>query len=278
MQDEVQFSGVRIRSANVVEPPRGWLLPRRVLDDNELVYIKSGRGVFEIGRQRFAARAGKLFLLKAGVPHLLQAEPGESLTHWYIHFDLLDEHGRCVSLESSPLPEVISVPRRPAFEKLLLRCIHCTLNRHLDHGARMIASFFELWQEVSRLSALTEPLPQEPPDELGKMRYTEQVMSAVRYMMDHRNENPSMDEVAAHACLSPSHFQKIFKRITGSPPHTYLIGLKMERAKFLMLSEDYTLSEISDQIGFSSLPAFSRAFKIYEGMPPSVYCNRIRKR
>ncbi len=71
----------------------------------------------------------------------------------------------------------------------------------------------------------------------------------------------SLSTLAGELGLSPFHFARSFKHSTGVPPHTYLTGLRMERAKTLLTGTNLPITEIAFQVGYESNQAFSRVFK-----------------
>ncbi len=79
-------------------------------------------------------------------------------------------------------------------------------------------------------------------------------------------------EAAAALChMSYSYFRRLFTECMGVPPAKYVINKKIEYAKELLLSNHYTVSEISDLVGFGDIYYFSHAFKKITGSAPSQY-------
>ena len=62
----------------------------------------------------------------------------------------------------------------------------------------------------------------------------ERVAAAIDYLIAHRAEQPSLDDVAAHVGLSRFHFQRLFKRYAGVTPKQFLAALTLESAKPLL--------------------------------------------
>lgn len=62
------------------------------------------------------------------------------------------------------------------------------------------------------------------------------------------------------------------KKITGESPHYFIQNIKLKTAaKMLRENEEYNISDISFQLGFSSLNYFGKSFKEYFGMSPTSY-------
>ncbi len=98
----------------------------------------------------------------------------------------------------------------------------------------------------------------------------------VNHAIDHilRNlETPlRLDEVASVACVSPYHFHRVFKAVTGESMNVFIRRVRLERAVYLMShASPTTLSELALQCGFSSASDFSRVFRQQYGVPPSLF-------
>jgi AraC-like DNA-binding protein len=81
----------------------------------------------------------------------------------------------------------------------------------------------------------------------------------------------SLPDIAAHANLSPHHFQRIYKRAYGETPHEFLTRLRIERAKTLLARGTHNVTEACFEVGFSSLGSFSTLFAGRVGLSPSEY-------
>jgi len=88
-------------------------------------------------------------------------------------------------------------------------------------------------------------------------------------------EDPGLDptSLASRLGLSPYHFQRQFKRITGRTPGEYLKELRLKRAKELLLTTSLEITEIAYAAGFNSLSSFYAVFRKMAGMAPGQYRN-----
>lgn len=82
---------------------------------------------------------------------------------------------------------------------------------------------------------------------------------------------PTLGELAALGHMSPYHFDRVFRRVTGLPPMHFLSALRMDAAKRLLLSTDLSVTEICWEVGFRSLGSFSERFSQAVGLPPSRF-------
>lgn len=74
----------------------------------------------------------------------------------------------------------------------------------------------------------------------------------------------------AHAVrLSPPHFTRRFKAVTGLSPVRFLIEERLGRAESYLLETDMNVEEIAARLGYRDVYFFSRQFRQFRGMPPS---------
>jgi AraC-like DNA-binding protein len=80
----------------------------------------------------------------------------------------------------------------------------------------------------------------------------------------------SLDAMAEVAALSPSHFSRVFRRVTGIAPGAFQAALRMQSAKQLLLTTDLSVTEICFDVGYTSLGTFTSRFTRLVGLQPST--------
>ncbi|AHY42905.1 AraC family transcriptional regulator [Stutzerimonas decontaminans] len=81
----------------------------------------------------------------------------------------------------------------------------------------------------------------------------------------------SLTRLARTAELSEYHFSRMFKRATGFSPSQYFIGLRMARARQLLIETQRSVIDIGLEVGYSSPSHFSQVFRREVGVTPSAY-------
>lgn len=71
--------------------------------------------------------------------------------------------------------------------------------------------------------------------------------------------------------MSHTKFYTTIKNLTGENPSNLYTAYRMNKALEMLKSKNFTISEIADKTGFSTLASFSRAFKDYFGTAPTKY-------
>ncbi|MFC4304508.1 helix-turn-helix domain-containing protein [Cohnella boryungensis] len=107
---------------------------------------------------------------------------------------------------------------------------------------------------------------------------TDLVRRVKRYLAEHCAESVTMEQLSALFDCSPRHLTRLYKQATGRSPIDYLIGMRMDKAKQLLLTTDATLQEIADSIGYPDSYYFAKMFKRNAGLAPIRYRTANAKR
>ncbi len=84
----------------------------------------------------------------------------------------------------------------------------------------------------------------------------------------------SLDEVASRCGYSKNHVINMFKRETGKTPYAYIIDMKIDMAKQLLLNSESSLAQIGVESGFGDYINFYKAFVKSVGESPLSWKKR----
>lgn len=103
--------------------------------------------------------------------------------------------------------------------------------------------------------------------------------SLCELICEHMKENIysslTLGELCGRFIISKTQLCKIFKENIGQSPMDYYMELKIKEAKKLLREKNYSVSQIADMLGYSSIHIFSRAFKKAAGFSPTAYVKSI---
>ncbi len=97
------------------------------------------------------------------------------------------------------------------------------------------------------------------------------MQTAVEYINDHITEDITIERICTNVYMSKYHFCRLFKEQIGLTVMEYVLKTRIMMAKDLLWAGEKTVTEISEDCGFSSISYFSRAFKNETGMTPMQY-------
>ncbi len=98
----------------------------------------------------------------------------------------------------------------------------------------------------------------------------------MKYIEEHYPENLTVEEIARQLSVNRSHLSRVFKNQLGTSIKEYLIGVRINRAAFLLSLTDDSVESIAYQVGFNSLVVFSRMFKKTTGETATNYRKRMK--
>lgn len=101
----------------------------------------------------------------------------------------------------------------------------------------------------------------------------ERIAKAITYITQNFKSQPSLDEVAESVNLSPFHFQKLFTEWAGVSPKKFLQYISIEHAKNVLLQNNTSLFDASQETGLSGTGRLHDLFINIEGMTPGEYKN-----
>jgi AraC-like DNA-binding protein len=84
----------------------------------------------------------------------------------------------------------------------------------------------------------------------------------------------SLVELADSAGFSPFHFLRVFRRVTGTTPHQYLLGARLRLAVRMLLDTHRPVTAIAYDVGFQDLSNFVRTFHRVVGSSPGAFRRR----
>jgi AraC family transcriptional regulator len=97
------------------------------------------------------------------------------------------------------------------------------------------------------------------------------IRRSVELMHTQLDQDLPLKELAAASYLSPFHFARLFKKLTGTSPHNYLAGIRATRAQLLLAETDLSVSEIAARVGYLSGSHFTKAFRTATGATPREF-------
>ena len=115
-------------------------------------------------------------------------------------------------------------------------------------------------------------------DDVASGRLAAWQVRRLKAFIDERlDETVHVKDLAAVAQRSVAYFCRAFKRTFGETPHAYIIGCRLERARFLMLTTEMGLAAIALSCGFTDQAHLCKLFRQMDGQSPAVWRRQRRE-
>ncbi len=107
---------------------------------------------------------------------------------------------------------------------------------------------------------------------------TKKMQKVASYIHENLHSNISAKTLASLCGYCDNHFRAIFKKFFNSNPKDYILKVKLEKAAFLLIHTNESVTAISDELSFYSTSHFIYSFKLHFGTTPIDYRKKNQPR
>lgn len=230
-----------------------------------LLYFISGGIEYDFGSFGFSALPGQVVRLPAGIPY-----SGRKLEYGVNRY-------YCINFYTEPSEDYTALPFPYSY----------TPSGALD-AESAFAEIEERWRSASLCSKLEckyltlQLLASLIKDFATNDCHYDDRSRIIRYCEylrgNFHRQNLRVSELAGHFHVSETHLRRIFASELGCSPAAYLAQIRVDSAKRLLCERpDYSISQVSDACGYSSVYYFSSVFHEVVGCSPSRYREEMKK-
>lgn len=235
----------------------------------ELLYVRSGTGVYIVDEQRYNISAGDIIICNAGVLHDEDPSQAQDLNTYALA--LADVHIKGMPANSLIAPEYS--PVFPAGEcadtvSELMGMIHRLLATN-PKGATEACNYLAAALVSKLLLAIRKYCESEGNTVRSR---TDIIAGQVKSYIDtHFDEQFTLQDISDAIRVSPYHLAHMFKENTGYSPMQYTVRRRLGEAQSLLITTSLSVTEIAVSVGFGNPCHFNTMFSKYIGMSPSRY-------
>ena len=91
---------------------------------------------------------------------------------------------------------------------------------------------------------------------------------AKRYMDENFSKPVKVEDVAEYVGLDRKYLRNLFSKYLGVSTKEYLMNIRIEKAKELLISEEISVADVAESVGYTDALAFSKIFKTHVGISP----------
>lgn len=253
-------------------------IKRRVIMDYELLYIESG--VFDLiyDDRRYTCPAGSILLICPGIPHEFVLG-SEAIKQPHIHFDVTyDDLSSKINICYLDWPQMTSAQRHMVRNNDFPG-LHKNPRLTIQDPDKFLETFFKVIdsEDKSSLSCkanmllLIETIIRDNRLNTSAEKAPSHGIAAIakEYIDANFDTNFSLDDLSTLLSCSKFHLERSFREQYSCSVIAYRNQIRMQAA--LDLLKRKSISETGQTLGYSSIYAFSRAFKEYYGASPQNF-------
>lgn len=230
--------------------------------DYELIhFVISGEGIFEFNNKKYLMKKGSLFYIPANSEANYYPRKDNPWQYVWVGFKGLSVK-KLLEKSNISARHPVYLVKKDELLKLYHRLfeIHGIINE--DRDLLVIATMLEIFYEL-----------------IGYNEFRNQKMYGAKALVegakDFINHNYQFDikvkDVARDVSITSEYLSKIFNQIEGMSTIDYLIKIRLEVGKNLLLNTNLKINEISKQCGFRSPLYFTNEFKKKYGVSPKEF-------
>lgn len=244
-------------------------------DFTEFTFILSGKGKYLVEGITYDVEAGDVIICNPGVKHqnilVNTKEPTVEFFAGFTDFHFKNMQPNSISLKDGGHVLHTTTETKQEISK------HC-YEMIAENESAQIGKYFMLKSHLIQILLLMvrDITEVETSNQKGCNFESYNKSYAVKRIINYLNENYenkiSLDQIAHNMYLSPVYISKIFKEETGESPINYLIKIRLEKAKDILINtEGGSIKSIANRVGYEDVYHFSKLFKKYYGISPLYY-------
>lgn len=200
----------------------------------------SGSSIFHTSQESFRVNSGDIVFIPKGKSYSQETD-GEEII--FVHLEILGNTEKDIQCITPKNPENIC--------GLFKKMYSLWEQKEKNYKYKCTSLLYEIIAETSVVISKSNK---------------DLLYPAIMYINEHfSHANFSLDKACEIIHISRVYFNRVFKKKMGTTPSAYINKLKIEKAKFLLLSGGYTHEEISMLCGFNNKKYFYSIFKKITG-------------
>ncbi|WP_276358379.1 AraC family transcriptional regulator [Cohnella caldifontis] len=253
-------------------------LPHHLHDWHEIIYVYGGRGTLLVNHAFYEMNEGDLFLIPGNTVHRAFPDEHNPVTSSALFFSPtlvqpleLGEQGSILRCIENARRKKQFKPEMPESERTSVASFFASIHDELGNKLAyyQTAVQIRLCDLLLKLNRITLPGTQSQGDSMIEPMWMRDILA----YMDANIGAPGMtlSALSGRAAITPSHFSRVFKQLTGMNVTEYVLVKRVMLAKELLIRTDDSIKAICEKCGMESESYFYHKFKLITGMTPKSY-------
>ncbi len=231
--------------------------------DYHILYIAEGRCFVTLNGETTEAPKGSVIVYLPGQPQEYSFCAEDGSISYYIHFTGTECH-QLMHDTALDKNNIFYIGKSHTLEGLFDTLISEYKQKLKFSPQRMNGILLEIISVIGRKNAYMLS---------GGSDTNKRFDIVCEYIHNNFSEKLTLKELATKCNLSESRFSHLFTELFGISPKQYIMNVRMENAKELLLDSDMSILEIGSAVGLDDQNYFSRIFKKHCGLSPTEFRN-----
>jgi AraC family transcriptional regulator of arabinose operon len=248
----------------------------------EILIVHEGKGTLIIDQKSYEVGPGLICVFQPYQLHHVQMDLSEgtpfvrSIVHYEpslyeSYFDkwpALQAFFKYIHREKLPSPSRFDLAEMERLTSIFLsldeRLLTLSKNHYFEEFSLFLVTFFRTFKhqwELQHKSLSHEQQSRKP-------HQAERILE----WLEHNYKEPlRLEKMSNDLHLSTHHLSHLFKDCTGSSISDYLTAKRMQQAVLLLMSSEYSVARIAEEVGITNCSYFCKLFKNHFGLTPYRY-------
>ena len=238
----------------------------------ELTVVTGGKGQIITNKVPVEVQSGDVYLSLPCDSHEITVDPDDPLRFDFIAFSIEDENFKYdfERIAAEYHEAELRIFKDERIPPLLTNAI-TEVSRESKYSLEALSSILRQIAIYTIRAFDTAPQSKYPKNIKDSEALCYRLMS---YIDTHIYSLKNLEELTEVTDYSYGYLSFVFKKTTGETLCNYYIRKRMEAARLMLTEGNLKITEISERLGYSTLYAFSKAFKGHFGISPKNFKNK----
>jgi AraC-like DNA-binding protein len=264
-----QFGELYIESGMEVALHKQWC--------HEISYIISGQGIFQLDGVDHIVNEGDIFISPLNRDHAIKASKDSTLRYTYVGFNFneysnTEDYTFLKNFYTAELQNIHVKDKSGVlfpFFRSLEEFYHRNIGFHM-----MVESYIKQILILTRRSFSENGISALPPGTSGTS-VGNTIYSIIRYIDDNIFNIRRVSEISSALTYNQSYISDLFKKKMGMTMQQYINNKRIEKAAELLKYGKFSITHVAEQLNYTSVQNFCRAFISVMKVSPSQYVKNI---
>lgn len=260
-----QFGELYFESNMEVPPHKQWC--------HEISYIISGRGVFQLDGVDYIVGEGDLFISPLDRTHSIKAARDSTLRFTYVGFNFnedsnTEDYDFLKSFYQPHMKELCTKDKSGVLFPFF-RSLEEFYRKHIGFHM-MVESYIKQILILTRRSFGEKEIPSLQQD-ITSASVGNTIYSVIRYIDDNIFDIHMVSEISSALTYNKSYISNLFQKKMGMTMQQYINSKRIEKALELLRYGKLSITQVANQLNYSSVQSFCRAFSRIMNISPTQY-------